>query len=257
MTNIEILNPRQYLTDELARRCSKNSRYSLRTFAQFLELTPSALSMILSGKRSISKKTAQKVVTRLGLNPEVKRAFLNGCGQIQNLDFQDDPGSEYQSIEFDKYEVVADWYHFGILSLIETTDFVPKPSWIADRLGITLAEAKAALDRLLRVGLLDTSGSKWKQSGKPIKMENTISTAATRKHQEQLLKKALESLEQDPIQVREISSMTLAIDPQLIPQAVIEIRKFRRKLTKLLEGSGPAKEVYELTVQLFPVSKRK
>ena len=54
-----------------------------------------------------------------------------------------------------------------------------------------------------------------------------------------------------------MSSMTLAIDPKLVPIAIKEIRKFRRKLTKFLESAAPAKEVYELSVQLFPISKGK
>ena len=187
----------------------------------------------------------------------MRKAFLNGCGHVGTLDFQDDLGGEYQNLELDKFEAISDWYHYGILSLVETTDFTPKLSWIANRLNISLAETKSAVERLVRIGILDISSSAWKQVGKPIKVENSTSTVATRKHQKQILEKAMESLERDAIEIRDMSSMTLAIDPKLVPVALKEIRKFRRKLTKMLESSSPAKEVYELAVQLFPISKRK
>jgi len=257
MESIEVLDPRQFLTDELARRCSKNPRYSLRTFAQFLELIPSALSMMLSGKRPVSKKAATKIVERLGLNPAIRQAFLNGCGQVRNLDFSENLSASFQTLALDKYEVIADWYHFAILSLITTPDFTPKISWIASRLGITLAEAKSAVERLVRVGVLDISGTRWKQTGQPIKVENTVSTSATRRASRQILEKAIESLENDPMNIRDMSFMTLAIDPKLVPTALQEIRKFRRKLAKYLEESAEPKEVYQLAVQIFPVSKRK
>jgi uncharacterized protein (TIGR02147 family) len=258
MTSIDVLNPREFLSQELTKRCQRNPRYSLRSFAQFLGITPSALSMILSGKRNVSKKAAQQIVEALALPPQLKVAFLYGCGKHSDLNFQEeDLSNNYQKLALDTYEIISDWYHFAILSLIETKDFQPKLAWIASRLGITLAEVKTAVERLVRLGILDVSETKWKQTTKPIKVENTVSTAATRKHQRQMIEKALESLEHDPMDIRDMSSMTLAMDPKLVPTALKEIRKFRRKLTKMLETSAPQTEVYHLAIQLYPVSKRK
>ena len=44
----------EFLKDELVRRQSKNSRYSLRAFAHHLEIHPSALSRILARKQEVS-----------------------------------------------------------------------------------------------------------------------------------------------------------------------------------------------------------
>jgi uncharacterized protein (TIGR02147 family) len=258
MNTMDVLNPRNFLATELARRCKTNPRYSLTRFAKTLSMSPAALSLFLSGKRNISKKLAAQVVARLGLEPQIGQAFLNGCNQIHNLDFQQiDINKEYETLLLDKYEIISDWQHYAILSLIETKDFVPSIQWISTRLGISLAEAKLAIERLTRVGVLDIQDKHWKQIGKPIKVENTVSTSATKKHQKQMIEKALDSLENDPIEIRDMSSMTMAIDPALVSLALTEIRGFRRKLAKLLESRGNQKEVYHLAVQLYPVSKRK
>lgn len=118
-----------------------------------------------------------------------------------------------------------------------------------------MLNAKLAMDRLHRLGLVEQdSEGHWRQSGKPIKVENTISTVATRKFHKQLLIRAAESIDKDPIPVRDFSSMTFALDPQQIEYARKRLRDFRRELVAELELKGTPSTVYNLTVQLYPVT---
>ena len=54
----------------------KNPAFSLRAFARKLDLSPSALSEILKGKRRVSKKLAQRVVTNLCLAQSEAQSLL-------------------------------------------------------------------------------------------------------------------------------------------------------------------------------------
>ena len=54
---------------EFARLRAKNARYSLRSFARKLALSPSALSEIFRGKRPVTKKNAAKILHRLAVSP--------------------------------------------------------------------------------------------------------------------------------------------------------------------------------------------
>jgi hypothetical protein len=56
------------------------------------------------------------------------------------------------------------------------------------------------------------------------------------------------------IDERDFSSTTFAMDPSLIPFAAAKIRKFRRELVAELEAKGSAGAVYNITMQLFPVT---
>lgn len=247
----------QLLKDEFSRRSAANPRYSLRSFAKALDVSPTILSLIMSGKRPLAKKTALKISDRLALTPL----------QIQLLLVKSHPEAkeatvgasayEYDAISLETFSVISDWIHYAILSLLEIPSAKSDAKWIGKALNINEVAAQSALDRLQRLGMIRKYKGKWKQCSKPIKVENKVSTSATRKFQEQLLQKALASLENDPIEVRDFSSMTLAIDPELIPYAVERIRAFRRDLTADLESKGRPKEVYNLTVQIFPVSKVK
>ena len=252
-TNIN-LDARRYLMSELEKRCRTNPRYSLRAFAKALSMNPAMLSMVLSGKRRMSRKKATKLADVLGLNPTAAVDFVQSS--ISQPVFVKS-SEKYRDLTLDQFAVISDWYHFAILSLIETNEFEPKNSWIASRLGISTMEAKAAVERLVRLGILDTKSSAWKQIGGPIMIENKISTSATRQFQSQVLKMAQFSLENDSPAIRDISSVTMAIDPKVMPRAIEEIRKFKIYLMNLLDAKESAQEVYHLAVQFYPASRRK
>jgi uncharacterized protein (TIGR02147 family) len=230
------------IESELARRIQRNPRYSLRSFAKSLGISHTLLSLVLSGKRPISKKLREKLEDYFGVIPEIPEAAAP---------------SEYHQISLDTFAILSDWQHYAILNLMETPQAKFEERWISQRLGITRAEAGIAILRLKRLGLMKLANGKWKRNSAPLKVENNISTADTRRYQHQVLEKAAESLENDPFEARDFSSMVLAMDPKQIPYARKKIQEFRRSLTKDLEARGPRSEVYHLAVQIYPVSKKR
>ncbi|MGZ3699532.1 MAG: DUF4423 domain-containing protein [Bdellovibrionota bacterium] len=248
-------NARQFLREELERRCQRNSKYSLRAFAKSLGVSHTILSMVLSGKRPLASRSRLAIAEKLGLDPIEKQNFLE-AGSPAHRALPRAEVTAAQALSLDEFALIADWYHYGILSLLDTPGARWDCRWIASRLGITETQATLAMERLSRLKLVKRVGGRWKQSGAPIRIDNRDSTAATRKFHQQLLAKAAESLEQDPIEERDFRSMTFAVDPALLPYARTRIRDFRRQLVEELEARGNAKRVYTLAVQLFPVQKK-
>lgn len=253
-------DPTIVIANELEARCKRNPNYSLRAFASSLQVSPSSLSMILNGKRQLSYESAGKIADRLGLSPKAKNLFL------QNLALQKlgdkvpsaslDKDDTFRNLSLDQYELIAEWQHYAILSLIETRDFRPDIRWIAKRLGINPQRVKSAVERLKRLNLLDTTTDRWRQVGEPIKVDNSVSTVATRKAHHKILDKAMSSLNEDDIEIRSFSAATMAIDPKLVPMAKKKINAFRRQFMRFLEENSDKKaEVYHLAIQLYPVSK--
>src|SRR5437868_10680542 len=72
------------IQEELAQRCEKNPRYSMRAFAKALGVGSGALSEILSGKRVPSHKLARQLVSALGLTPSQEREFFRSLAEFQN-----------------------------------------------------------------------------------------------------------------------------------------------------------------------------
>jgi PAS domain S-box-containing protein len=69
------------LRSALEKRKESNPRYSLRAFASFLGLHPSALSRVLSGKQDLSVPSALQILRKLKLNQEEQELFIVSVGQ--------------------------------------------------------------------------------------------------------------------------------------------------------------------------------
>ncbi len=54
-------NYRDYLRRELEQRVQQDPRYSLNRFARDLDLAPSRLSEVLSGKQGLSRAIAERI----------------------------------------------------------------------------------------------------------------------------------------------------------------------------------------------------
>ncbi|MGZ3695169.1 MAG: TIGR02147 family protein [Bdellovibrionota bacterium] len=243
---------------EFTRRVQKNPQYSMRSFAKHIGVSHTLLSLVLNGHRKPSRAMVEQLAERLQYSPS-KTAFLLGEQEKQKRTparVAKDP-THQEKISLDQFALISEWQHYAILSLLQVPDTEFEPKFIAKRLGISPLLAKVSMQRLVSLEIVfqDASG-RWKQKSGPIVVENTKSTESTRKFQRQLLAKAVDSMVNDPMEQRDLSSTTFAMDPKQIPYAVKRIREFRRQLTDELEAFGNPDEVYNLTVQLFPSSKR-
>src|SRR4051812_39967317 len=75
-------SPRLALQRELARRCTTNAGYSLRAFARALGMSHAGLSLVLSGKRPLSRKAAVRIAPLLDLSTDERLAFVSHRGPV-------------------------------------------------------------------------------------------------------------------------------------------------------------------------------
>ncbi len=248
----------RWLRERWFERRSKNAAYSLRAFAKSLKLQPSALSEILNGHRLITLKMARKVSEQLCLDPQEQSKFLE-LAQTQRPPNRKKASPRQtlvsrMQLNVDEYRLVSDWQHFAILSLAETESFNSDPETIAKNLGISKAVVVAALSRLERLEMIarDPRGQ-WTLTGRSFSSPDEVREPALRNAHLQNLELAKNSLERDDIAERDFGSITMAIDPALLPEAKKRIRAFRRELCEFLE-SGNKKRVYKLCTQIIPLS---
>jgi uncharacterized protein (TIGR02147 family) len=254
----------QMLSAELDHRRRGNPNYSLRAFARDLGVSPAFVSYLLKGERSLSPDKAAVLAKKMNWNSHDSRLFV-GLSRYQST--QSEPGrsmikqdlegikkkfTKFENLKVDQFNTIADWYHLAILELIEVEGFSSNPTWIAQRLGISVTEASRALDRLIRLKLVailpDGNLQKLKNNG----VRDTPSGALRQFHQ-QHLKNAYRAIDQVPFEKRHASGTTVAIDPENLPQAEAMIKDFRASLSALL-SAGCKKDVYHLAIQLFPLS---
>jgi len=243
---------RLFLQQELVDRIRDNPRYSLRSFARFLGVDPSLLSKILRAKRPISRKLLVGLVAKLGLSPTAGEKYFE-----ENPEENENSGpNPYRQLSLDQFHLIAEWYHYPILELIRIKDFQPNIRWIAKRLGISVSEANVAIERLIRLGLLkvDNKGG-WKYAEEnPTTVGKNTTSGALKKLQKEVLSKAIRAIEDFPLEVRDQTTMTMAIDSRLLPQARERIKKFRRDMCRFLQKKRDCDQVYNLSVSFYPLT---
>ena len=150
------------LKSEFTRRHERNARYSMGAFAKSIGLSHTVLSLVLSGKRTLSKRAAELVSERLSLDPKTKALLQapsggsmgeSAIGSVSRSINGATAGwaraklklaREYQKIEMKLFHLISNWAHYAILSLVEIETTLLTPRKIAKALGITEAHAKIA-----------------------------------------------------------------------------------------------------------------
>lgn len=229
----------------------RNPSYSLRAFAKKLDLQPSTLSDILNGKRRITRRMAAQILKRLGVDPVT-------AGRLQSALVRKRSDvivpREFQQLTTDQFHVISNWFAFAIRSLSETAGFSDDPTWIARRMGISVRDAEQALERMERLGLMERRNGTLVTTDAPLTTSVDVHNASLQRCHAEHLDLAKDALDHVGVEARDISGISMAIDPAKIPEAKKRIQKFRRELCAFLE-SGDKTEVFRLNVQLFPLSK--
>ncbi len=252
----------QYLRESYAKKKQRNSSYSLRSFANHLDIDSGSLSAIMNNKRVPSLKLAKRILDKLDCSVKEEEQFLLSIAHKQrqrNLKRIDPEVRKLEKQGYSKttlldesvYQTVSEWHHAAILELTYKSDFKGTPGYIVDKLGISYLDAKTALERLLDLGLLKKEGEKIVKADHHLDGNSKgITSKALRKKQKAIREKAIEAIDKQPLASRYMTTVTMCIDPDFLSKAQKLIDQFNDSLCSLLE-SGDRKEVYTMEIGLF------
>src|SRR5205085_678222 len=126
--------------------------------------------------------------------------------------------------------------HYAVLTLFDVDGFEPSLEEISNRLEISETRAEVVLGNLIQYGLIqrDTEGALMKAHPR-VRTTEDISSQALRASHFETLELGKRKLEDVPVELRDFSSMMLAIDENKLPEAKAIIREFRKKMMELLK----------------------
>jgi len=244
---------RDRLQRELAARCARNPRYSLRAFANFLGVDHATLSQILRGKRAVTAATVKRLGARIALTEtEIERYTAIASNR-------DDTTTEYRDLAEDAARVFSDWHAFAILQLMRLGDFRPDVGWIERMLGISADEIQIALQHLIRLGFLSMEA--------PDKWVDLTQGAILREEQFTML--SLERLIARSQALQAASARNASGDPRFHGSATVAVNtadldRLIQLAEKLLRdvnagiaqrpGNNDANQLYHLEVHCFPLT---
>ncbi len=249
------------LKSELEQRCQHNARYSLRSFARDIGMSPGRLSEILRGNCGLSTTTAGRIAKRLGWSTHETKYFINlveaqharsplrrEMAKKRLLRYQ---LPQKQKIHEDALCIIKDWYHLAILELLCLKNAKSDVTWIAKALEISEIEAQNAIERLLRVGQLKQEGKRLVPTEDFSATSDGVPSVSIRHFQKQILEKALAALHLQTIDERNITTTIMAFDSKSIDEAKAKMRTFRFNFNDEFGSSQNSDSVYCLAMQLF------
>ncbi len=226
---------------------------------------------MIDGKRNVSPHGIEKFVHGLHLGGDEAEYFENLVffGQAETLAEKNryyERMSRHRSfrqirgLDRDQFEYFSKWYYPAIRELIGTRRFRNDPAWIAQALNppIPVQAATRAIGLLLSLRLIERLPDGALRQMDPIVSSGAeIRSLVVRNYHGEMIQKSLRALDLSPANERDISSVTLSIPESLISDLKERIACFRRELlTTIGKSTTPADQVYQLNIQLFPLTRK-
>lgn len=235
-----------------------NPKFSFRSFSRHLKISQSTLSFVLTGKRCFPVKHLEKTLHILKISGIEKERFvksvLNQQTKVKALHKDPLKMDSFQLSDQLHSKIIIEWEYYAILSLMDLKDFQPKSSWISKRLGISTQRTSECLKNLLESGLIEKRGTKLQKVSLNVKTSENVLSHSIRESHFQALHLAEKKLQSIPLHLRDYTTRTFVMNLQDMDKLKQAIKRFRNEISQLAESAN-AQEVYQLNLQLFPLTQ--
>lgn len=263
----QYLEYRAFLRDYYEERRHMDRIFSYRFFAGKLGMDASYLIRVMQEKKHLGDELVPKVISFLKFDKhhanyfENLVAFNKARTDRQARVFYDQmmatKGVQYRTLAKEHMDYFAKWYVVALRSLLDYTPFQGDYAALGKKLhpAISATECKQALFLLEHAELIRRTDAGYEVLDNHIHSGQHWNHDAIALFQEETLKLALRSLQQDPRSVRNISTLTMNISAENLTGIHELITQFQQDVAKLVEATAKSDRVYQLNMQLFPMSQ--
>lgn len=261
---------RAYLRDFFQDRKKSNPSYSYRLFNKTAGITsPSLFKEIVDHKRGLTPATIPLFIKGMHLNDRDARFFRamvrfnqakTDHEKLEQLEFMRGlkPSVKQTLVPMSQYEYYAKWYHGTVRELACTLDWSGDYTRLAHAVSprISKREARESVELLLKLGFIrKTKTGGYIQADPAISTGSEVVSLAVRK-----LNKDMAGLGQEAVEAyspvrRHITSMIMGISEKSYGLIKREILEFKQRLCNIVDDDKDTDRVYNINIQLFPVSE--
>ena len=264
----EYLEYRDYLRDYYTEKKGRAPYFSYRYIGDKVSIDPSHLVKIFQKQRHIGNPSIE-IFTKFCELHGTDAAYFNALVRFNKAKTDGEAKTYYEKLlslnglqsfvlEKGAYEYYNKWYHSAILTLLDFYEFSGDYEALAKKLcpPISTSEAEKSVLLLNRLGLIETtSHGRYRLTNKIVTSGDQCKAIAVKAFQEETMRLAIESLHRHPIEKRNISTVTITIAESDLDKINRMIKNFRSALLSLAHETEEPDKVYQLNVQLFPLSK--
>jgi uncharacterized protein (TIGR02147 family) len=256
-------NYRFFLLCEFQRRIKRNSSYSWRAFARDLGLTPSRITEIMKGKAGLSVDRAKTFVGHLNLIADDRDLFLDlvemehGRNKVLRQLAKErvlNREALKKVIPDEQFSLISQWYYLPLMRLLELPLPSQDPSILAKTLGLEEIQIVEGLARLEEVGLICKNDDRYTCLNSRTITDRGSPSSGRRQYHKELLKKAEEAIDTQPLAERSFTSAVMTVDKSQLELVQKRIRQFRSDLLNELDASPSKNAVYCLALNFFALT---
>ena len=266
----EYIDYRKYLSDYYAFKKSTTRAFSYRYFSRKAGFgSPVFLKLVIEGQRNLSRASIEKFCSALLLTKKEAMYFKN-LVLFEQSKTADEKQEHYavlrsienavseKSLEADQYDYFSNWYNVVVRELVTLFNFKDNYQLLSQTVfpPITSREAEKSVELLKRLHLLRKKpDGTYVQADTAITTTGDIGLMAVRQFNREMVllaAKAIDLLSRDK---RNISGITVGISPTMYKIICTEINAFKDRIVSLVHRDETSSAVYQLNVQLFPVSE--
>lgn len=242
---------------------------SFRYLGSRLNIDPSQLLKIVQGQLHLSRAKVESVIQYCKLNSKESEYFrlLVGYNKAKNAaearmyfdKLAAISGVHFTELEKDQYSFFTRWYYSAIWCALNVFDCDDN----YEELGLFVlpaiepSQVRESLDLLKRLQLIKKNDQGfWKSTDQNISTGESWRTLAVRQHQQEMIRIAGESLDRVAPGERDVSSVTLGVSEESLAEMRAVTEEYRRNMIRISNQSEPTDRVYQLNVQLFPLTTR-
>ncbi|WP_407457770.1 TIGR02147 family protein [Fibrobacter sp.] len=265
---LEYSSYRVYIRDYYAER-KERSGFTWRDFANAAGYSsPVFLKLVCDGKANLSEAGIERVASAMGLvgadlqyfrllvafNQEkssaAKKKYFAEMRKLANE-------NSFAIVGEDQYDYYGSWLNPVLREMAPRLDGAT-PAQMAGELVFESAASsvKNSLKLLEKNGMLekDEQGH-YRQGNRSITTGNLdVTSLAIREMHRQMGELAVQSLDQVPVNERDVSGLTIGISENAFEKITKEIAEFRRRISAIVMDDSGEERVYRLNVQLFPLT---
>lgn len=252
--------------------------YTYSVFSAAADIrSPNYLKLVIEGQRNLSEQMAVKFARAMRMNKAQCQEFcmLVRYGQERDpqerakylrilAEFRFQNQIDSGKIDPKATELVPNWLTYVLFQMVDQEGVEFKPESLREiiRTQTHIEEIRRAFDRLLEAGLLTRNADDGHvfKSKELVDDAQSVPTELVKKIQSELIYLGMESLFNDAPTDREFGAMTAALTEEEFNRFKFELRQFRKKWQKEVavnRKSTKGERVYQLNIQLFPLTAKK
>ena len=261
---------RRFLEDFFQEQKTLRAAFSHRFFAQKAGFTSSSFCLsVIKGRFNLSRTATEKILKALELDHRQSSYFTalvqynqakqpperdNAWGQIQELR----RSVQFQGLSVPQHGYFSRWYYPVLRELITHPqwdgDFIQLARWLTPTL--TTEVARSAVQDLLNWGIVSQdSAGRFVAASQLIHGEG-VPPMALRQIRREYLQNGVAALDALPPSQRFATFTTLAMSENTYDFALKVLEDARRKIIARAADDPKVEKVYEMVLQVFPLTKR-